>query len=509
MEVKSHRFINFLLGRQGTRNAVLINVALSSMSKVLGYVRTLLVAYLFGASAFVDAYYVAFGSISFMTGMLETSLESAIMPKLVQNDEAVAASLFAATAKVVVIIIAMMSLLIFLFSQQFVLIFARTFDPVRVAYATHMVKWILPWGAASIIMSLFSLWANYQNRFSASALVYALSNVFIILALLLLRPVLHEMALPASQSVGFVILAFLMWGAVGSVPVRRRQQVTPELKRAVTSGALFSMVWSGAIFIYSIVDRYFASSLPVGNVAAISYAQLIFQHPLGIAGAAFTIYFVRASTAVQSEQESESLFFITLYMAWSYFFPVAILLFILANPLVKLLLGYGAFDASAVALTVPCLAIIALGLPILMCNMIVGKYALAGGKLRALVFWSYVGVVGNATLDWFLVRPFGAPGLCAATTIMWHVSTLSLMAISAPRVLKKLAVALCPQVAFAAAWAMPLYFITRRGVLFPLIVGVAAGVAHILLCERFGAFDKIPAQWRISSILKILVGEKF
>lgn len=501
--------MNFLLGRQNARNAIVINIALSSVGKILGYARTLLTAYLFGASAFVDAYYVASGSVAFIIGTIERSIESSVMPKLVQNNGATAASLFAVTAGTVMTITAAISFLIFIFPEQFIMIFARTFDPTRVTYASCIVKWILPWGAASIIMSLFSIWANYQNRFSTPTAVYTLSNVFIISALLLLRPILRDMALPASQSVSYIIMAFLMWGAVGSIPTRPRGRVAGQLKRAVTSDSLLSMIWSGAVFIYAVVDRYFASSLSIGNVSAISYAQLIFQHPLGIAGTAFTIYFVRASEAAGSKQESESLFFTTLYMLWSYSLPVSVLLFLLANPLVKLLLGYGAFDARAVALTAPCLAVTALGLPILMCNMIVGRYALANGKFKALVIWSYAGVIGNAALDWFLVKPFGAPGLCAATSIMWYASTLGMMALFAPCVLKKLLAALRPHTAAAAAWAIPLYFVTRNGVLLSLASGVIVGIVHVLLCEKFGMFEEIPTQWRVGRLLKTLYRKFF
>lgn len=499
-------FITFLLGKQDARNAAVINTALSSAGKALGYVRTLLTAYLFGASAFVDAYYVASGAVAFISGTIERSVEAAVIPKLVQNDGDTAASLFAFTTRAALAVIIALFLLISLFPGQFIHIFARAFDPARLSMAGGMVKYILPWGIASVIMSLLAAWANCQNRFSVPSIVYSLSNVFVISALLLLYPVFREKALPISQSAGFAVLACLMWLAVGGAPLRARTRVEPRLRRSVGRDALFSMAWSGAVFIYSVVDRYFASSLPTGNVSAISYAQLIFQHPVGIIGSALTIYFVRASEAAKSEKDSGPLLFTTLFMAWSYFLPAAILLATLAAPIIKLLLGYGAFDARAVALTAPCLAVTALGLPILICNMVIGKYALAEGKLRALVIWSYIGVAGNVILDWLLVGPFGAPGLCAATTIMWHVSTLCLMAAFAPRILKQLIKSLWPQAAIVAVWATPLYFATREGVVLPILLGAAAGLAHLLLCEKAGLFGRIPERWRIGAIVKALLG---
>lgn len=508
MKTKTTGLIAFLLGKQGARNAAVINTALSSAGKILGYGRTLLAAYLFGTSAFIDAYYVASGSLAFITGTLERSMEAAVMPKLIQNGEAEAASLFAAAARALIMIIALICLLIAVFPRGFILLFARTLDPARAACAAEVVRWILPWAAASVVMSIFAAWANYRGRFSAPSAVYALSNIFVISALLLLYPFLKERALPASQSAGYLTLALLMGLAVDRVPLSAGAGRGSELKRSAAADALLSMVWSGSVFIYSIVDRYFASSLPVGNVSAISYAQLIFQHPLGVMGAAFTIYFVRAAHAAGSKKESEYLFFTTLFIAWSYFFPAAVLLFLLAGPVVKLLLGYGAFDAAAVALTSPCLAFTALGLPVLMCNMVVGKQALAVGRLRTLVVWSYVGVAGNALLDWFLVKPFGAPGLCAATSLMWYATTACLMLSFAPGVLKELAKTVWPQVLVAAAWAFPLYFVSREGVLTPLLLGAAAGAAHLFFCEKFGLFKRIPERWRLSAIIRAIYSRR-
>lgn len=494
----------FLLGKQNARNAAVINAGLSSASRVLGYVRTLVIAYLFGTSAFVDAYCVASGAIGLISGTVERSVEAAVIPKLIQNDVDTANSLYATAARAVLAVMAALFLIILSLPGQFIAIFASTFDPQRLALAAGMVKYIVPWGMASVIMSTLASWANYKNRFSAPGVVYSLSNIFCISALFLLYPLLKETALPVSQSVGFVILMVLMWFAVGGAPLKARTNVKPELRRAVGRDALFSMVWSGSIFIYSVVDRYFASSLPVGNVSAISYAQLIFNHPLGFIGSALTIYFVRASEAAKVKKDSDALLFTTLFMACSYFLPAAILLSLLAAPVIKLLLGYGAFNAHAVALTAPCLAVTALGLPVMACNMVVGKYALAENKLRPLVIWSYIGVIGNVILNWLLVKRFGAPGLCAATSIMWHVSTLGLMALLAPETLKKLAKSLLLQIIMIAAWATPLSLITREGVLLPILLGATIGLAHILLCEKAGLFTQIPERWRFTSIVRAL-----
>ena len=496
--------MNFLLGRQTARDATVITMLLTIVSRVLGYIRVLLVAYFFGASAFVDAYYVVFGAINFLTGTIQGTVESAVVPKLMQNEKETARDLFGWTIRTLFIGCIIVSAIILIFPEYFIRIFAATFDNERITYAASMVKWILPGSTALLGIGIFSLWANYNGRFSVSNTVLVFSNIIGIPTLLILYPVMKNYALPAFQSIVFVILFFCMWYVIKDVPLFPKKPVSKGLLSKTGGDALLCLVSSGAGFLYTIVDRYFASSLPVGNVSAISYAQLIFSQPIGLMGAAMSIYLVKASQIANAKEESENQIFTALYMAWSYFFPAAILLSVLSGPIVKILLGYGAFDVTAVSLTTPCLAVTALGLPILICLTIMGRYAQALGRLRLLAVWSYIGIIGNFFLDWLFVKPYGAPGLCAATTIMWTVSTVFFMLMMTPKILWKLCRSVFLQTVIVVVWAVPLYFLSFTGTFLALSAGAIVGAAHMIICELTGVFNPIPIEWRPMAIIKII-----
>jgi len=494
--------MNFLLGRQTARDATVITMLLTIASRVLGYIRVLLVAYFFGASAFVDAYYVVFGAINFLTGTIQGTVESAVVPKLMQNEKETARDLFGWTIRALFIGCIIVSAIILIFPEYFIRIFAATFDNERITYAASMVKWILPGSTALLGIGIFSLWANYEGRFSVPNTVLVFSNMIAIPVLFVLFPIMREYALPAFQSVGYVILFFGMWHVLSNIPTRPQKMIPKQLMHKTATDGFFCLASSGAGFLYTIVDRYFASSLPVGNVSAISYAQLIFSQPIGLMGAAMSIYLVKASQIANAKEESENQIFTALYMAWSYFFPAAILLSVLSGPIVKILLGYGAFDVTAVSLTTPCLAVTALGLPILICLTIMGRYAQALGRLRLLAVWSYIGIIGNFFLDWLFVKPYGAPGLCAATTIMWTVSTIFFMFMLAPKILWKLCRAVFLQTVIVIVWAILLYFLSSTGTFLALAAGAIVGVTHIIICELTGFFNPIPTEWRPIAILK-------
>lgn len=500
---KIHFLFSFLLGKHNARDATLITTCLSLFSKAFGYARTLLVAYLFGATAFVDAYYVAFGAVTFIGGMLHNAIEATLIPNMVQSDEKSAHDLFSTIFIALMVFVLFIILILFYFPMQYIKIFASTFDLERIEYAANMVRWLLPILIGQVAIALFSAWANYKNRFALPSTIMAFANISVILILLALYPIMGDYALSAFQSVGYVLLALLMYWVSSDAPLRPKKSLPRSVIRKVSYEAALRIATTGAFFLYTLIDRYFASSLTIGNVAAISYANLIFIQPTGLTGNAFSIYFVRANETVKSPKESKELLSIALFVAFSYFLPAAILLSILSKTIVIVLLGHGAFDANAVNMTYPCLAILTLGLPIYIWNMIIDKHAMAIGRLRTLLLWGYIGVLGNFFLDSLFVEPFGAPGLCAATVIMWYISTICKMLFFCRDILWRICKTLIPQVVIVAIWAIPLYFATLGRIYAPLLGGIAIISLHYLLCDKLGIFNRIPKGWRPVAVISV------
>lgn len=501
--MKITEYVRFLLGRHTPRNATIITSALSAASKVLGYLRTLLVAYFFGASAFVDAYYIAYSAVAFLPGTAQGAVESAVIPKMIQSDEGTARDLMGWVVRALIIIFTVISILLLIFPEEYVRLFASTFDDERLLHAGNMVKWILPNVLASLGITTLSMWGHYKGQFTAPMAVMVLCNVIGIPALLFLHPIIGNYALPAFQSFSYSVMALCMWYVFRDMPLFPKCKLPIKLIKRVSKDIFYCLASSGSVFIYTIIDRYFASSLAAGNVAAISYAGLLFSQPMSLMGGAMSIYLVRASETAKTKEDSEEQLFRVLFMGWTYFFPAAVLFSALAEPVVKLLLGYGAFDARAVALTSPCLAVTALGLPIMVWLTILGRYVQAIGKLKLLAVWNYVGIIGNIFLDWLFVKPFGAPGLCAATSIMWGVSTLFFMIMLAPHIIKRLFRSLVLQTTLVAVWAIPLYYFAKDRTILPIATGAVLLVLHMIICEKLRLYNEIPNQWRPLNLVSV------
>ncbi|GHV52561.1 hypothetical protein FACS1894216_08920 [Synergistales bacterium] len=78
----ARRLISRILGVKSSRGVSFTLSFLSALSKPFGYLRILIIAWLFGASAIMDAFQLALGVISLFAGSIGGSMQSAVLPEL-------------------------------------------------------------------------------------------------------------------------------------------------------------------------------------------------------------------------------------------------------------------------------------------------------------------------------------------------------------------------------------------------------------------------------------------
>ncbi|MDY3868371.1 MAG: lipid II flippase MurJ [Pyramidobacter sp.] len=505
MKTHIQKMLKWTFGVQKTRDGTLGSVIFTALSKPMGYLRTLLLAWLFGVRAEMDAYHVAAGILYLCFLLAQNVLESALLPQLVRRSREEAEALMAWTFRTVIIAFGVCAALMALFPEDIVRFFARRFDEARMSQAASMLIVLIPWSASVTIQSLLAVWNTYSQRYSLAAAFTFATNFLLIPLLILMSPLLGVMAIPAAQSAVYAVLAFLMWRVTQDFPCawRRKLSVPAEHLCRLAHDSLLCVGIVGASSLYQLVDRYFASGLPAGNISAINYAGQIYMFPLSIMAPACMIYLNRASQVVRQGGDSDSYLETVMSMSWLYLFPPSCVLVCLARPAVLFFLGYGAFDANAVVLTVPCVSASAWALPLLLWGQFLVRHAQAEGKLRTILCVSYGALLLNSFLDWLFVPRWGAPGLCMATGIAWGGSALIYVAILVPGALKNvLKQVWLPSVVFgllSAALLLPL-----TGIMIPLCAGALLLALYFFLGEKLGFFSAIPSDWRPLSILKLL-----
>ncbi len=488
-------------GSQETRTGTLVSVVVGTLSKPIGYLRTLLLAWLFGASAGMDAVYTAMGILLLVCQIVQSVAESALLPRLIRQSEEKASALMACVSRRTFFYAALLAISICLFPVSVVKVFAHKFDEERLNLTAKMLVLFLPWALSLILQTLMGVWNNYRGRYSLSISLGAVGYALMIPMIWAASGILKVFSVAAMYSLVSSALAWTMWRVTGDFPVKGVADA--EQLRGFTLDCLLCVGIVGAVSLNQLVDRYFASGMAAGNISAISYAGLIYTLPQSILSPAMMIYLNCASHAVEDSEAARNLLEPVLSMSWLYVFPLSLFLACHAAPVVKLFLGYGAFDAAAVALTAPCMTTAAWALPLMLWSQLFSRYAQACGQLKKILAVSYGALAANVVLDWALAPRWGAPGLCAATGITLSVSALVYARLLARGMLRRVLCAVWRPSAIFAVCMVGSVGLCGRGFTALIIGGVLTAV-YFLVGERLGFFAVVPPAWRPLSLLKLI-----
>ena len=271
-------------------------------SRVLGLVREIVFAALFGAGGVADSYTVAFRIPNLLRDLLaEGALSSAFVPTFtaaLHNDgEERANALGNLLLSLLLVLTGTLTLAGIVFSEEIVILMSEGFggDDDKVALAARLTRVMMP------ILSLVTLGAvwmgmlNARRRFVMPALAPALFNVVSIVA----GVVVWMLGAPVEQGVMYWSIGTLAAGAAQAglqLPSLWRLGYRPWLRlkgawndpgiRRIARLMAPALVGLAAVQINIFVNTRFASSLDDGAVAQLSYAFRLFFLPLGVFGVA-------------------------------------------------------------------------------------------------------------------------------------------------------------------------------------------------------------------------------
>jgi len=229
--------------------------------------------------------------------------------------------------------------------------------------------------------------------------------------------------------IGFVPLVILLaskrYGFLKRFDVRHMDW--PAILQFVA--LLMPVVLAGGVGTLNVmVDRWVASHLPEGAIAALSFSNRIWTIPITllagpIATATFPAFSAMAvdgsALHVMDDKVRRTVAFIAYIVI-----PSSVGIVVLAAPITRLLFQRGAFDANATAITASCVQMYALGLVFQAVLPILGKvfYAFKNTVTPLLIGLGIVGanMAGNIILSRYL----GAAGIALATSITVTLGTI-------------------------------------------------------------------------------------
>jgi len=487
------------------------------ISRILGFVRDMLIAAILGAGPVADAFFVALKLPNLFRRLFgEGAFNAAFVPAfshILTDDGPEAARRFAReTFAVMTFWLAALTLAGELAMPWLMVVLAPGFasDPSKFALAVELSRITFPYLLLICLAALVSGVLNGMERFIAASASYVVFNVVSIACMLGLTAYVPTAGHALSWGVtiaGVLQLGLLMVAAhrAGMTLTLPRPRLTPPIRLLLRRMAP-GLVGAGVTQLNLAVDVVIASLLPAGTVSLLYYADRIQQLPLGVIGTAVgTAMLPMLSRQVRAGEDAAAIDTQNRAIEYALFLtlPAAAALMVSAFPIVWGLFGRGAFGVEDAHLTAQALAAYAVGLPgfVLVKVLAPGFFARGDTAMPVRIGLAAVGL--NLALNVAFMVPLRHMGPALATSLAAMANVAGLAVVLARRgqlrpdaALRRRLMGLLGATAAMAAvlfvaqsW---LFDVPRHGILSLLALGALVSLGllvFIVAAQLFGAVD--------------------
>ena len=342
------------------------------LSRVIGLLREIVIAYVAGAGAEVDAYQIAFIIPDILnhvvaSGFLSVTFIPILSKYLAEGKREDGWQVVSIILTCFGTFLAICIGIAFFFTPQLISILAPGLDNSEIiSEAVYMTRIILPaqffFFAGGLFMAIqFSL-----ERFAVPALAPLIYNLGIILGGLFLGPWIGMAGFAYGVLAGALVGNFGLqyWGAKrAGMKIRIRMDFYhPDLKKYVLL-TLPLMLGLSMTFSTEFFLKFFGSFLPEGSIAALNYGLRITLMLVGFFGQAVgtaSFPFMARLAAENRITEMNRLLNDTLRYL-SLVIPVSVLIMVLRKEVVQIIFERGRFDASATDMTSSAMVFLLIG----------------------------------------------------------------------------------------------------------------------------------------------------
>ncbi|MCH2075871.1 MAG: murein biosynthesis integral membrane protein MurJ [Rhodobacteraceae bacterium] len=378
------------------------------LSRVLGFVRDIMIAAFLGAGPVAEAFVIAFSLPNmFRRFFAEGAFNMAFVPlfskKLEAGEDAEGFARDALTGLGLILIV--FTTLALFAMPWLVLAMASGFaGDERFELATLYGRIAFPYILFISLAALASGALNAARHFVAAAAAPVVLNILFIAALLAANAMEWDAGLTLAWTVplaGIAQLA-LVWTAAkraGFNLTPRMPRLTPDLKRLAIIAAPAALA-GGVVQVNLLVGRQVASYFE-GAAAWLYYADRLYQLPLGVVGIAIGIVLLPdLSRRLQAKDEvgGQNAFSRAGEVSLALTLPAAVALVVIPLPLVSVLFERGAFTSDDVAATAMAAAIYGAGLPAFVLQKVLQPLYFAREDTRSPFRYALVAMAVNAVI---------------------------------------------------------------------------------------------------------------
>ncbi|OFW66307.1 MAG: murein biosynthesis integral membrane protein MurJ [Actinobacteria bacterium RBG_16_68_21] len=418
-----------LYRRMGTAAAIVAGGVLAS--RILGLVRQIIFAWLLGAGATGDEYFVAFLIPDLLNYLLAGAyMAITLIPILTRRfaagDEDDARRAFWAVTRPLAIGITALVLIAMPFVGSVLRAVEPGFTDAQVANAARLTRIVLPAQVFFILGQLFTAWQFSREKFLIPTLGPIVYNVGIIVGGLIgglgrSNPSAEGFAWGALCGAFLGIFVLQWWGAhrqglhLPTAPIRRHPAV-----RRYFALAIPLMLGQSLVVLDEQLGRTFGSLHENGGVSWLTFGRQTMLVPVGViaqaAGVAAYPFLARLAAEGKHVEMARAVGRAIRYVI-AFSLAAAAGLIALAIPIVRTLYERGSFDAADTIMTAGTVILFALGVPMWGIQQILARGFYAREEMWTPVVAGTLTTAAAVPIYWALNRALGVDGLALASSV--------------------------------------------------------------------------------------------
>ena len=399
------------------------------ISRLLGYLRDILIAIFLGTSFIADAFFVAFRiPNTFRRLFAEGTFNAGFVPSYTSqlNKSKLKSNKFANDIfNFLLVGLFFLILIIQLFMPTFVGLIAPGFvdETEKIELAITLTRITLPFLLFVSLSSFFSAILNSHNKFAAASAAPIILNIVLIVVLLFAQILGDRLAYYLSFGVsiaGFLQLIFLyklvskFFKADLNINFKYSKEVKFFFKKLLPS------IFSSGVTQINILVGTIIASFQASAVSYLYYADRIYQINLAIAGIAIGVVILpQLSKYIDLNNKKKILMIQNKALELSMFLslPAFVALFIGSEEIISALFGYGSFSEMAVINSGKALYFFGLGLPAFAMIKVFSSFFFANHDTKTPFYISVISVFLNIVISVFYFNTIGFIIIPLATTI--------------------------------------------------------------------------------------------
>lgn len=421
--------------RNNLAKSALMIAVFTLISKFLGFVREMLIAYRYGSGVSTDTYFVAMTATVIIMTTVGAALNTTLIPVFTEID-----SRYGRRGKlkflnnilnIVLLISILLVVLGYFFSPMLIKILAKGFTGEQFDLAVKLNRIGLPIVVFLGFTYIFAGYLQSAEIFGPPAIMGLPYNFVFIGFLLFLADENYIEGLMIASVLAASTQFLIQYPAIKYQGYKYRPRINLRDKYLKNSLSLVVPVMIGSAVqqINTIIDKTLASDLVDGSISALTYASRINDLIISVFVMAITtVVFPMLSKAFSNgdQKQVKSILGQGVNIILIITVPATIGILILSEPVVRLFFQRGAFDATATKMTSGALLFYSIGLIGASLRLMLNKVFYSFQDTKTPMVNGMIAVVLNVVLNLALVKSMDHQGLALATSISTTVTTLML-----------------------------------------------------------------------------------